>query len=122
VDRMKRRRNAVPYAVLAYDENELRFARDAYDFVRSRIAIARCPRSSMVQDCVWRRGSFINPQVYIDEMPQFGGLDVLSFYPTSELHTIEVFNSGTQIRLYTKQFAWRLANGRAHLMPIPMFW
>jgi hypothetical protein len=123
VDRMKARRNALPFSVRAFEEKDMAFATTAYDFLRSRLMIGRCPSESyFMADCVWRRGVWISPDIYIDEVPyRFAGLDVLDTYPTSQLHTIEVLNSGMQIRVYTKWFTDRLAKGRAQLSPIVIF-
>jgi hypothetical protein len=122
-DRLKARRNALPFSVRAFGEREMASASTAYDFLRSRLFIGRCPSNMyFATDCVWRRGAWISPEIYIDEVSyRFAGLDILDTYPASELHTIEVLNSGTQIRVYTKWFADRLARGQARLSPIITF-
>lgn len=119
-DRLKARRNALPFNVRAYDANQLAVTGsfDAFDFIRTRMITTRCPARAHASYCVVRRGRTIVPSIYIDEVRFIGGLDVLMAYNTSDIHLIEVLNSGAQIRVYTKGFAERLALGRAHLATI----
>jgi hypothetical protein len=122
VNRMKARRNALAVSVRAYETRDMLSTSDAYDFLRSRLTMGRCPSFNTQHDCVFRRGRWVAPQIYIDEVPYtFSGVDVLRSYPTSEIHTIEVLNSGGHIRVYTKWFARRLAMGQAWLSPIIVF-
>jgi len=119
-DGIKRRRNATAVSVRAYSADQLTFGAsfDARQFISTRLMVARCPSSAWGTDCVWRRGSMIEPRVYIDEIPLIGGFDFLGLYNTSELYLIEIYDSGSQIRVYTKAFAERLAMGRERLWPV----
>ncbi len=119
-DRIKRRRNAAPVSVRAFDADQLAFSAhfDAAQFIGARLMVVRCPGNAFGADCVWRRGRHVEPQVYIDEIPLIGGFDFLSMYNTNELYLIEVYNSGTQIRVYTKAFAERLAMGKERIWPV----
>lgn len=122
-NRLERRRNSLPISVRAYEANELMStgAFDALEFVRARVFTTPCPRGFYASNCVLRRGRAVSPRVYVDDAPFIGGLDVLTSYPTSELYLIEVLNSGSQIRIYTKWFTDRLVNGKAHLSPVLFF-
>jgi hypothetical protein len=119
-DRLRQRRNALAVSVRAYDATELATtpAFDALDFLRGRVMVGSCPRSSWSSTCVLRRGQWISPAVYVDDAPWGGGLDILIGWNPSDLYLIEVLASGSQIRLYTKGFAQRLALGRAPLQPV----
>ncbi|MCI0434413.1 MAG: carboxypeptidase-like regulatory domain-containing protein [Gemmatimonadetes bacterium] len=119
-DRIARRRNATAVSVRAYNADVLHAsaAFDARQFISSRLMVIRCPYSGFGQDCVVRRGRPVEPRVYIDEVLLLGGFDFLGLYNTNELYLIEVYNSGTQIRVYTKAFAERLAMGRVRLFPV----
>jgi hypothetical protein len=118
-NRLKRRRNALAYSSRVFDARQLATssAGDALDFVRMRVFMTPCPSGSFSRYCIWRRGQSIAPAVYVDEVPFIGGMDMLIGYGTQDLYLIEVLNQGTQIRLYTKWFAERLAQGRASLSP-----
>ena len=119
-DGIKRRRNAAAVSVRAYDADQLAFSAsfDARQFVSTRLMVGRCPFFGFGTECVWRRGRMIEPRVYIDEIPLIGGFDFLGLYTTSELYLIEIYDSGSQIRVYTKAFAERLAMGRERLWPV----
>lgn len=122
-DRIERRRKATAMSVFAYDADELSrsAAFDVTHFVRTRIPVISCPVSYFANDCVLRRGRPIVPRVYIDEVRLIGGFEFLGLYNPSELYLIEVYDSGSQIRLYTKAFAERLALGQEHVFPILSF-
>jgi hypothetical protein len=123
-DRMKSRRNAVATSVRAYTTDQLAMSAsfDAYDFIRTRLWVQPCEgsarRLAFSSTCIVRRGSLMSPTVYIDESWHVGGLDDLLGWPTSDLYLIEVYSSGAQVRVYTKQFAEHLAKGRRVLDPV----
>jgi hypothetical protein len=120
-DRMRARRNSVATSVRAYTAEQLGMspAFDALEFLRSRTMFAPCPaRLWWVSQCVMRRGAAIAPSVTVDEAPFMGGLDVLAGWPIDDLYLIEVYGSGTHIRVYTKRFARLLAMGRVRLSPV----
>jgi CarboxypepD_reg-like domain len=119
-NRLAARRNAIATDVRAYDADQLvgSASFDAYDFLLSRLFTAPCPRASFSSVCVRRRGSVIVPQIYVDDAPYFGGFDVLLGWDMTSLYSIEVIASGAQVRVYTKAFAQRLAQGKTRLMPV----
>ena len=123
VERMIRnRRNAVPFAVRALDQDRLvsTGARDVADFLTSGAGLhpARCPSRSLGTGCIWRRGRAVEPRVYIDEMPVIGGLEQLASYQTHELYLLEVYAAGSEIRAYTHQFMERMVRRPRRLFPI----
>jgi hypothetical protein len=122
-DRIERRRRATAVAVSTYDANQLNgsAAFDASHFLRTRLPIVSCPFAFASGECVLRRGRPIVPRVYIDEISLFGGLEFLGLYNPNALYLIEVYDSGSQIRVYTKRFAERLALGQERVSPTFLF-
>ena len=119
-DRFERRRRATAYSVRAFDREEIASSPywSAADFVQSRALVFTrlCGGGSR---CVWSRGRVVQPSVYLDEMPLFGGWNELEMIPTSQLHMIEVYRRGRHIRAYTHQFMERAA--RTRLSPFPIW-
>ncbi len=118
-DRFRRRRNAVASSVFAYDADQIRQsgAWDAEDFVRRHVFTWPCP-DRMLSTCIMRRGRVIQPSVYIDDAPVFGGMDFLVGLNPNDLYLVEIYDRGAHIRVYTNWFARRLAAGRARLTPV----
>ena len=71
--------------------------------------------------CIVRRGRFVKPSVYIDEMPVIGGLDVLESYPTAQIYSLEVYSQGAEIRAYTYGFMRRMAEEPVALVPLDLW-
>lgn len=119
VDRLRSRRNAIPYATRAVDREKMLGSINVADAIR-RSGETLVPCGGGVLDyCLYRRGRAVRPQVYIDERPAFG-LDELDAYPVEEFHTIEVINH-QMIRAYTQTFMERLALGKTRLFPVLLF-
>jgi hypothetical protein len=119
-NRLERRRNAIPYSVQAYDAEDLATTAsfDAFDFVRTRLFTAPCRSLSFSTTCVRRRGQVISPEVFVDDSHYFGGLDILYGWMPQDLYAIEVIANGAQVRIYTKNYADRLARGKMRMMPV----
>jgi hypothetical protein len=117
-DRFDRRRRAASGAVRAYDQQDLTksVAWSAAEFVDSRAGILTVPCG--VNRCVYRRGDYVNPTVFLDEFELMGGWADLELVPTSHLYMIEVYRGGTHIRAYTHSFMERAA--KARLAPLPI--
>ncbi len=119
-DRFERRRRATAYSVQAFDREDIASSPywTAADFVESRALVftTLCGGGSR---CVWSRGRVVQPRVYLNEMPLFGGWSQLETLPTSQLHMIEVYRRGTHIRAYTHHFMERAA--RTRLSPFPIW-
>jgi len=113
-DRLAARRNAIPFSVRAYDTDRILTsgAADAYDFVKFNTFTRSCGFGT----CIYRRGQLVRPAIFIDESPYYGGLDALHGLPVEHLYLIEVI--GAQVRVYTKNFAKRLATRSAPLIPV----
>jgi hypothetical protein len=122
-DRLRARRNSIPYSVRAFDVAQLATSGhwDAFDFIRSRMIATACRPDVHGSWCIRRRGQWVRPQVYVDDARFFGGLDVLEGWPVDDLYLVEVIANGAQVRIYTKRFAQLLASGRTRLSPV-MVW
>lgn len=120
--RLRNRRNAVPVAVRMFGQDRLvtTAARDMVDFLRLEGGLhpASCGRWTMGSMCVFRRGRVVEPRVFIDEAPAIGGMDQLASYRPYELHLVEVFSSGLEIRAYTRHFMERMVRRPRTLIPI----
>lgn len=118
-DRFDRRRRAAARSVRAYDHEDL--AKSVYwsaaDFVNSRPGVFTTPCG--ISRCVYRRGEFVNPTVFLDEFRLIGGWTELELLPTDHLYMIEVYGRGTHIRAYTHRFMERAAKTR--LAPLPIW-
>lgn len=120
--RLRRRRRAVATSARAFELERLMRtgARDMLDFLRleSNLPLSPCGGRSISSLCVFRRGRWVQPRVYIDEVPALGGLDQLGSYRPHELYLVEVYSSGMQIRAYTHLFMERMARRPVALIPI----
>ena len=108
------------YSVRAFDREDIASSPywTAADFVpfKGMVFPTPCDGGNW---CVSSRGRVVQPTVYLDEMPLFGGWSELQMIPTSQLHMIEVYRRGTHIRAYTLQFMQRAA--RTRLSPFPIW-
>jgi len=128
VDRFERRRKGVAVQVRSLSREDLVSApiTDVVDYMGSRFGIfaSYCGGGTSggafgtSSDCVYRRGRLVQPRVYIDEIPAFGGLDELREYRPQDLYTLEVYDRGTTILAYTHHFVDRVLKGGRHLMPL----
>ena len=118
-DRFDRRRRATARTVWAYDQQDLAKAVhwSAADFVDSRPGVFTAPCG--VDRCIYRRGEYVTPAVFLDEFQLVGGWADLELLPISHLYMIEVFGRGTHIRAYTHRFMERAAKTR--LAPLPIW-
>lgn len=123
VDRFERRRRAVPTSFRVFDQFDL--ARSTQpsilDHVRAHtgVQIVTCPRRAREQWCVWRRGGRRGVQVYIDEFATIGGMGWLETLSPADVYMVEVYDRGTHIRVYTRQFMENAAKMR--LLPVNIF-
>lgn len=119
-DRFQRRRQATTVAVQAFDRQELATAPQTqmFDFVRARAGLWLQPCAGFGSLCVYRRGRFVEPIVYIDEVPVLGGMDYLQSFRPSDLYMVEIYGFGAEIRAYTTAFMGRAAKTR--LQPIAL--
>lgn len=84
---------------------------------RGLISLEPCgPRSEF--SCTRRFGRLAQPIVFVDEKRRAGGVDVLKDWQASEIHSMEVYDGGGFIRVYTKQFMEHLARNGIELMPV----
>jgi Carboxypeptidase regulatory-like domain len=119
-DRLQRRRLATTVSVQAFGRAALATAPQAtmMEFVRSRMGLWTEPCNGIGSICVYSRGRFVEPRVYVDEVPILGGMDYLETYRPSDLYMVEVYAFGREIRAYTNGFMEQAAKTR--LQPIAL--
>ena len=66
--------------------------------------------------CMRHQGRTTPVSIYIDESPYHSDPSALRDMPTGWIHLVEVID--TQVRVYTKPFAERLAQGKVPLAPV----
>ncbi len=138
VDRLERRRKRVTVAVRAFDREDLLRAppTDVVDWVKGRtglvttfcasggrpaVTLASLGNGSFMdegQECVMRRGRWVRPTVYIDEVRSLRGLEELRSFRPQDLYTVEVYDRGTVVYAYTPRFVERVLKGRRFLTPV----
>lgn len=120
VNRFARRRESAPVSVQFFNRDQLATsgATEMFDFFKARAGIWMEPCAGIGSMCVYRRGMLIEPYVYIDEVPVFGGMDFLDTMRPSDLYMVEIYAHGAEIRAYTNSFMKRAAETR--LQPIPL--
>jgi hypothetical protein len=120
-DRFERRRRATAVSVREYDREALATTpqQTALDFVVARAGVSRvgCGGLGWTDDCLMVRGRAVEPAIWVDEVPVFGGMNYLESISPYELYMVEVYGNGRQIRLYTNRFMERAAKVR--LQPLP---
>lgn len=120
--RLRSRRRAAPFSARAFEQERLLRspARDLLDFLAIEASLLPTSCGGRASDgwCVMRRGRAVQPKVYIDEAPVIGGLDQLATYRPHELHLVEVYSSGLEIRAYTHRFMERMARRPVLLIPV----
>lgn len=123
-DRFRGRRNALPVASSAYDHDRLERspALNVMDFLalEGKLSPAMCPGIGQGNSmyCFNRRGSVVQPQVFLDEAPLPAGMTQLEGYHPNDLYLVEVISNGLMIRAYTKAFMDRLSKNPHALEPI----
>ncbi|MXY30573.1 MAG: carboxypeptidase-like regulatory domain-containing protein [Gammaproteobacteria bacterium] len=124
-DRMRSRRGDASVGrglIRAYDREALLAsgAATGLDFVDDHtiVRMMPCPAGELEFYCIGR-GSYIGaPRVYIDEIWQPEGLTALQRLSTSELYSVEVYFSGSEVRGYTYEFMERTARKPQALIPV----
>jgi hypothetical protein len=127
-DRFEARRRAAPFSVRAHDETAIAASSsyDVFGFLRERVKFTACPGqpygsrfpvSARGSVCIFFRGTWVVPRVFVDDAPWVGGIENLSGWDKRDIYRIEVVRGGTEVHLFTKQFAGWLARGNARLQP-----
>jgi len=123
VDRLQSRRRAYPRSVRVLDRARLADAigQNAMETVRGRagLTLMPCPGAANL-DCILHRGRPVRPAVYVDEGFAWDGLQALASLQPHELHAIEVFGNGLQIRAYTVWFMEGMGRRPRVLQQIPI--
>lgn len=103
VRRLEHRRDGYGFGpVRAFDEGRLRRSgpADVESFLRSQGSVRA-----------------VEPRVVIDEIEVPCGLLVLTTYTLEDIHLIEIYNRGAQIRVYTQAYMRRTGRGPRALIP-----
>jgi hypothetical protein len=128
------RRNTSGMSVRSFDETALR--RSAHATValflhdNSVLRTVPCSRSTMQSlqnmdmgrpsdGCVIARGNIVSVSVFIDEQRVSDGLSALFGYSPHEIHSVEVYEGGRMVRVYTR---WFVDRSRAPLKPLRSPW
>ena len=123
--RLRFRRRAGAGLSRAYDQEQLlrSGAGTALDFLNRETLVrtAPCPPGELAANCVIRRGRLVNPAVYVNEIPAFGGLDDLAFYANTDIYLLEVLSGGSEVRVYTYAFMERMARRPMALIPLSLW-
>lgn len=115
---LRRRRGAARVSVRTLGEEALSGAApSAESVVRLHVPTHPCAGSGMADEavCVWHRGASVPLRVFIDERRAFS-ISELAGYNSTDLYLVE-FWGGTEVRVYTRRFAERLAQGTERLFP-----
>lgn len=72
--------------------------------------------------CIERRSGGGVVQICIDEVPAYGGADELERLKPWEIHSVEVYERGLKIRVYTRRFMAGLLAGERELKPLGWCW
>jgi hypothetical protein len=118
---LERRRRAAATSIRVFRQDQLLAAGAAtvHDLVTQRAMLRLCPVDDDLfgglPECVLSRGRLIRPRVYVDERQ--ASLIELYGYQPAEIYAVELWAGGQVVRVYTRQFAERLASGRASLRP-----
>lgn len=113
-DRLANRWRATGVAARRYTADQIIMApvSNALDFAYMRAALGRCPRGG---DCIWRRGRWQAPSIFVDDISYGSNTYALLSIPAHEIHLFAVVG-GTSIHVFTKHFMERIALGH-RMMP-----
>lgn len=114
-DRLDTRRRSSPHSVRFLSGEDLLRPHPratVADVLSQRLLrIEKCPSDpATTLRCVNYRGQPTLPQVYIDEARVHDGLLELRGLPPQAVHTVEVYQGGRHIRIYTKSFMESIAS------------
>lgn len=117
VDRLERRRRAMPYTVRSTDFQSILSsgALDGRDVVE-RLTLTPIFACGL-DDCLMVRGRFQGLRLVIDEAQEWGGLAALRNYSITDLHAVEYIPRCGLVRVYTKWFMEMKARGRSSFFP-----
>lgn len=116
----KRRRAYAWGPVRTWTEEQLHEspAADVVQLLETKYSLHIVPCSSGGGDCLsGRAGRAVSPRVILDEMPLPCGLATLRTYHPTELHLLEVYDRGGQIRVYTRDYMTRTGRRPEGLIP-----
>jgi hypothetical protein len=117
---LQRRRERVAGTVRAFDARALGLSMtDLKSFVSARLVpVVMCPRGSGGSEshCVLARGRYQELTVYLNEMPILGAsIDLMA---AADFELVEYFAGSVTLRIYTKAFLERAAQGKAFIAQV----
>ncbi|MEK9502438.1 carboxypeptidase regulatory-like domain-containing protein [Gemmatimonadota bacterium DH-20] len=120
-ERLQNRRRAYAWGpVRTWTEEQLHEspAADVVHLLQMKYSLYIVPCSGGGGDCFLGRGaSTFSPTVILDEMALPCGLSTLRSYDLRELHLLEVFDRGRQIRVYTRAYMTKTGRRPGALIP-----
>jgi len=120
VDRFERRRRTYFGSVRVIDQDRLLNGGPgtAYDLLQRSVPFARpCLRAN--EDlCMIRRGREQVVRVCIDERPAFAGARELEGFDSRELYLVELYDWGSQVRVYSRWYVDRMLSEGRSLKPL----
>ncbi len=127
-DRLQARLDRLPFVTRTYLETELGLSPElsVAEFLHSQPGVSFVPcfegtRSnafSQPLNCVRNRGAAVQPRIFIDDAPAFGGVSELATLPTTEIYRVEFIQGCAQIRVYTNSYVEGTVTRRRVLLPV----
>jgi len=131
------RSRSIPYSVRSFTSEQVMTAAsfDLYEFLRDRIGMVTCPPqrtgslTSPLQagaiagrnvKCVLYRGNYVIPTIMVDDALWVGDVETLRGWSKSDIHRVDAVKRGTEIWIFTRGFAERVARGEIRLRPYPI--
>lgn len=127
VDRMERRRQATGLSsqVMVGASLATSSAPDMYRFVQQHFGVQESVCGGIgegaASGCVIARGGTpVVPSIVVDDVPQFGGTDILYEMEPDDFERVEVYGGGRTILLYTTAYMERQARMKNPPLPYPI--
>jgi len=122
-DRFRDRRASSGMSAQVIDRAEMvrAAAGDLHTFLQTRLGVPLmgCGGDDREENCAMLRGRRVKITVFIDEERASGGLAQLRGLSPADVYSIELFDGGIMVRVYTQDFMRQLARGRATLLALP---
>ena len=122
-DRFRDRRASSGMSSQVIDRAEMvrAAAGDLHGFLQTRLGVPlmACGGEDREENCAMLRGRRLKITVYIDEERASGGLSQLRGLSPADVHSVELYDGGVMVRVYTEDFIRQVARGRATLLALP---
>jgi len=117
----RRRRSApVPVQYFGHTDMESTSQPNVMDFVNTHAGVSTigCPGLLGSDQCYLVEGMVVLPIVYVDDAPMAGGEGYLESLSPQDVYSLEVYDNGAEIRVYTPRFMVQAA--RTDYRPTPL--